>query len=259
MTRIKLLPFLTDIYYEVNNMLSIAVCDDEIRECSHIAGQIKNILLRTGIPCMIKQYNNGRQLLQAAEEFDIIFLDIIMREMDGMSTAKLIRDKSYDKLLIFITADRQSVYDAFAVEAFDYLVKPVDDIKLSRVLQRAAARLRQHSDEFIIVNRERRTHKLFLDDVRYFEIRGRLIEVHGKTPSFSWYEQIGVLENTLRDKDFFRCHKSYLVNLKYVDSYTRQEAVLDNGERILIAKRRYEPFCAATLEYMRRNGGITSL
>ncbi len=69
-------------------------------------------------------------------------------------------------------------------------------------------------------------------------------------------EQIGVLENMLQGKGFFRCHKSYLINLKHVDGYNRQEAILDNGERILIAKRRYEGFCREILRYMRHNGGI---
>ena len=57
-------------------------------------------------------------------------------------------------------------------------------------------------------------------------------------------------------KGFFRCHKSYLLNLKHVEAYNRQEAFLDNGDRILIAKRRYEAFCQEILAYMRKNGGI---
>lgn len=59
------------------------------------------------------------------------------------------------------------------------------------------------------------------------------------------------MEKELQGKGFFRCHKSYLVNLKYVDGYNRQEIMLDNGERIVIAKRRYEAFCEGILQYMR--------
>lgn len=240
-------------------MLSIAVCDDEIRECSYISGQIKAVLEEAGIPHMIKQYNSGTSLLHAQEEFDIIFLDIIMQGLDGMKTAELIRANTYEKLLIFITSGRQYVYDAFSVEAFDYLVKPVGHTKLSRVLKRALAKIQEHSGEFIIVSKDRQTRKLFLDNIRYFEIHGRLIEAHGAAPCFSWYGQISALETLLQDKGFFRCHKSYLINLKYVHAYTKQEAVLDNGKRVLISKRRYVSFCAATLDYMRKNGGIASL
>ena len=142
------------------------------------------------------------------------------------------------------------------MEAFQYLLKPVDNGKLKQVLQKAVLRTESHPREFILVSRERQKKKLFLDDVYYFEIRGRTATVHGAEGIFTWYEQIGELEAKLRDKDFFRCHKSYLVNLKYVAAYNRQEAILENGEAIVIAKRRYEEFCQEVLRVMRENGGI---
>ena len=95
-----------------------------------------------------------------------------------------------------------------------------------------------------------------MDCVLYFEIRGRQIEVRGENEGFTYYEKIGILEGQLQGKGFFRCHKSYLINLKHVEAYNRQEAILDNGERIVIARRRYEPFCQEMLSYMKRNGGI---
>ncbi len=240
-------------------MLMIAVCDDEIRECVHLSRQIRTLLEQLNTPHIIKQYNSGRQLLQAPETFDIIFLDIMMSEMDGMQTAELFRQNFSDKILIFVSSSRQYVFDAFAVEAFDYLVKPVDDRKLRNTLQRCSARLSRASEDYMIISRDRQTRKLYLDDIRYFEIRGRLIEAHGQNTVFSWYGQIGALETALSGKDFFRCHKSYLIHLKYVDIYNKTEITLDNGEKILIAKRRYESFCTAVLEYMRRNGGISTL
>ena len=119
-------------------MLMIAVCDDEIRECVHLSRQIRTLLEQLNTPHIIKQYNSGRQLLQAPETFDIIFLDIMMSEMDGMQTAELFRQNFSDKILIFVSSSRQYVFDAFAVEAFDYLVKPVDDRKLRNTLQRCS-------------------------------------------------------------------------------------------------------------------------
>ena len=82
------------------------------------------------------------------------------------------------------------------------------------------------------------------------------MDVHETEGVFTYYEQMGNLEDRLRDKDFFRCHKSYLINLKYVDRYNRQEAILENGERVMIAKRRYEEFCGQMLQFMRRAGGM---
>lgn len=237
-------------------MLSIAVCDDEVIECCSIAGKIKEILEEMKIPCIIRQFQSGRELLQAPESFDIVFLDIIMGDLDGMKTAQIFRGKAFDKILIFMSSSREFVFDAYDVEAFQYLLKPVDEKKLKNVLQKAVLKTESRSQEFIIVSRERQKKKLFLDDIYYFEIRGRIVDVHGAEGSFTYYEKIGELENMLRDKGFFRCHKGYLINLRYVAGYNRQYVILDNGENIMIAKRRYEEFCREILKFMRGNGGI---
>ncbi len=74
-------------------MLWIAVCDDEVMECSRTATKIRGILDEMNVPCTIRQFYNGRELLQSPESFDIIFLDIIMGGMDGMRTAQLVRER----------------------------------------------------------------------------------------------------------------------------------------------------------------------
>ncbi len=237
-------------------MLSIAVCDDEVIECCNMAGKIKEILEEMKMPCIIRQFRSGGKLLQALESFDIVFLDIIMQDLDGMKTAQIFREKASDKILIFVSSSREYVFEAYDVEAFQYLLKPVDDKKLKRVLQKAVLKTESRSQEFIIVSRERQKMKLFLDDIYFFEIRGRILEVHVPEGIFAYYGKIGELENKLRDKGFFRCHKSYLINMRYVDGYNRQEAILENGKKIVIAKRRYEDFCKEVLKIMRKNGGI---
>ena len=237
-------------------MLSIAVCDDEVIECCRMAGKIKDILEEMKIPCIIRQFRSGKELLQASESFDILFLDILMSDLNGMQTAQMFRKKAFDRILIFISSSREYVFEAYDVEAFQYLLKPVDDRKLKTVLQKAVLKTESRSQEFIIVNRERQKKKLFLDDIYYFEIKGRMIDVHGTEGIFTYYERIKDLEDKLRDRGFFRCHKSYLINLKYVDVYNRQEAILENGEKVIIAKRRYEEFCREILQFMRKNGGI---
>lgn len=237
-------------------MVWIAVCDDAVRECSKIAETIRGILEEMNVPCTIRQFYGGQELLRSSESFDMIFLDIIMEGLDGMRTARIIRKKAYDRPLVFLSASREYVFDAYDVEAFQYLLKPIDEEKLKRVLQRAVGRMEEKSQEFIVVSRDRQKKKLLLDDIFYFEIRGRVVEAHRTDGVFCFYEQIGLLERELQGKGFFRCHKSYLVNLTYVDGYNRQELIMDNGERIAIAKRRYEAFCGEFLTYMRKKGGI---
>lgn len=237
-------------------MISIAVCDDELLECLNISAKIQECMEEMGIPCSIEKFQSGKALLESLGRFDLIFLDILMEGMDGMETARRCRELAYEKILVFLSSSRKYVFQAYDVEAFHYLVKPVDQEKLKNILKRATEKEREFSRDYIVISRERQKRKLFLDTVRYFEIRGRQIDVHEEKGIFTYYEQIGILEKQLEGKGFFRCHKSYLLNLKYVEGYNRQEAILDNGERIIIAKRRYEEFCQAILAYMRENGGI---
>lgn len=237
-------------------MLSIAVCDDEIIECAGMAEKIRGTLEEMKVPCFLRQFNSGEELLQSEEDFDIVFLDIMMDGLDGMKTAKRIRKKASCRLLVFISASREYVFDAYDVEAFWYLVKPVERAKLKQVLKKALLKTEAASPDFILVNKGRQKQKIFLRDILYFEIMGRLIDIHKIGGISDYYGKISILEEELREKGFFRCHKSYLVHLKYVKGYNRQEAVLDNGEKIPVSKRRYEEFCKALLSYMKKSGGI---
>ena len=153
-------------------------------------------------------------------------IDIFMQDLDGMKTAQIFRKQAFDKILIFISSSREYVFEAYDVEAFQYLLKPVNDRKLKSVLQKAVFKTERRSREFIIVSRERQKRKLFLDDIYYFEIKGRVVDAHGPEGIFTYYERIGELE------------------------------ALENGEKIVIAKRRYDGFVREMLAVMRKNGGI---
>lgn len=237
-------------------MLSIAVCDDEVLDCCQIAGNIKEVLEELDVSFIIRQFYSGKELLQAAGDFDIIFLDVMMGGMDGMDTARLLRNKAYENILIFISSSRGYVFEAYDVEAFQYLVKPVEQGKLRSILQRAVVKLQKDSREFILIQTKGQTRKLFLKNIYYFEIRGRVISVHSTDGIFQYYGQIGGLEEHLQDKGFFRCHKSFLVNLSCISRYGHQELILDNGEKIPMAKRRQAVFEQEMMIFMKKTGGI---
>lgn len=237
-------------------MLSIAVCDDELLFGARLSEKIRGILGKIGRDCVIREFQSGTELLEAVEQFDLIFLDVLMKDLNGMDTARRIRERAYEKPLIFISSSPDYVWDSYEVEAFWYLVKPVSEKKLEQVLRRALAKAEEGQQEYLIIQKERRPRKLFLKDIRYFEICGRVIELHGADGVLPYYGQIGDLEKQLSGKGFFRCHKSIIVNLKYADTYTHEEVILENGDRLPIARRRYEAFCQALLEDMKKRGGL---
>ena len=238
-------------------MLSIAVCDDEIIECCNMARKIKDILEEMGRPCIVRQFQSGGELLQALESFDIVFLDIKMPEISGMELAKEMRKQGRLSLIIFITSASEYVFDAFDVEAFQYLLKPIQTDKLKNVLEKATKRIQiDDNTDFLIISANRQIQKVFLKDILYIESIGRIAIIHCNGGTLEAYEQIGVLEDKLSDKSFFRCHKCFLVNLNYVDAFNKTEVQLENGEKIMLAKRRYEDFQKRILSHMKIKGGI---
>ena len=116
--------------------LNIAICDDEkvIRE------QIKE-LAEKEMPCVCDGlYETGDALLAAGKQFDIVFLDIQMEGTDGIETAKRLRQRDEDTILIFITGIREYVFEAFDVAAFHYLLKPIEEDKFREVFHRKGNR-----------------------------------------------------------------------------------------------------------------------
>ncbi len=238
-------------------MLLLAVCDDIPIECATIARQIENILKPSDINFEIKKFFSGQELLKSKEGFDIIFLDIKMPEVSGMELAKELRRQEKQSLIIFITSAREYVFEAFDVDAFQYLLKPIQSEKLKNVLEKAINKIQlEPNTDFLIISADRQTKKIFLKDILYIESFGRIAKLHCHEGTLETYEQIGVLESKLSDRSFFRCHKCFLVNLDYVEAFNKTEICLENGEKIILAKRRYEDFQKAILSYMKRKGGI---
>lgn len=238
-------------------MLLIAVCDDIPLECADIAKQIETILKQSNADFIIKKFFGGLELIQSRESFDIIFLDIKMPNINGMELAKKIRKQGRQSLIIFITSASEYVFDAFDVEAFQYLLKPIQNDKLKNVLEKATKKMQIDANiDFLMISANRQIQKVFLKDILYIESIGRIIKIHCNNGTLETYEQIGILEDKLSDKFFFRCHKCFLVNLNFVDAFNKTEVRLENGEKIMLAKRRYEDFQKAILSYMKIKGGI---
>lgn len=238
-------------------MLSIAVCDDIIPECADLARQISDLLQNREIPVILKRFYSGKELLTTAEAFDILFLDIKMPGLNGMDLAKALREKGQNFILIFITAVREYVFEAYEVEAFHYLIKPVKKQKLEQVLFRAIEKTRvRHTADFILVSSQRNARKIWLKDIVYIEAMGRTVKIQCIQDMVETYEQIGILEDKLKEKDFFRCHKGFLINLRFVDTFNRTQIRMENGDTVLLAKRRYDAFAKELLRYMKKEGGI---
>ncbi len=196
-------------------------------------------------------FSNGRSLLESGCDFDLIFLDIQMEQPDGMETAKMLRQQGNHSLLIFVTVLKECVFDAFEVEAYDYLVKPLDGGHFRRTMDRVIKALEQRTTKSIIVRRGTSCEVIPLDQIVYCEVQGRKIYIHqsdGKVTSH--YEKLNDFERRV-DGRFFRCHRSYLVNLECVRGSHAGQVTLSQGGQIPVSRLREQELTQALLRYMK--------
>ena len=235
-------------------MLKIAVCDDEPVFVEQISDRIKKYMSE----CIIQCFLSSEDLLLQGELFDIYFLDIQMKKMNGIETAKKLRELDEESIIVFITGAKEYVFQAFDVAALHYLVKPVDDGKLQEVLERAEKAIEKKQngkDRQIFIKTRHKNITLNIADILYFENEMRKIIAHTVRGEISFYGVMADMEKEA-GTGFYRCHRGYLVNLSYVAEYDMENIMLSNGEKIYLSKDRYHDFVKQYMRYL-RNGGVS--
>ncbi|GAB6109121.1 LytR/AlgR family response regulator transcription factor [Fusibacter bizertensis] len=231
-------------------MINIAICDDEERMRVTLAAQVNTYMACQSNEFQVFSFANAETLLRSNVFFDIVFLDIQMNDVTGMEAALKLREMGSKCFIIFITVLKEYVYNAFEVDASDYLLKPVDEHRLYRTLDRILKTINHHSENYLIIKKENSLKTIRFEDIVYCEAINRKIFVHTLSESINYYYKIGELEKQL-DHSFFRCHRSYLVNLKYVCGYENGMTILENGEHIPVSRLRQQAFATVVLDYMK--------
>lgn len=236
----------------VIKMLEIAICDDEPIMIREISALLCAYMARKNLTAYhISSFTAGSSLLESVCNFDFIFLDIQMEQPDGIETARLLRRRNHHSLLIFITILKEYVFDAFEVEAYDYLVKPLEENRFRRTMDRGLRTLEQRAAKKIVVRQGADFIVVPLDDIVYYEVRGRKIYLHRKNSAVtSYYDKLEHLERQV-DRRFFKCHRSYLVNLDYVCGCQNGQIILLQDEKIPISRLRERDFMQALLRHMK--------
>lgn len=236
--------------------MRIAICDDEEKVRRILAEKVRGLSPEAEVLC----YASGKEMLSADRAPDILFLDIQMPGMGGMEVARRIREKNKRMILIFVTAREDCVFGAFDVGAFHYLVKPFAEQKFASVLLGAVGQYRESVQ--VLGEREMREEKhimilsggshirVCLRDIVYAEVFNRKVVLHTVTGDVEYYGKLSELLK-LAGEDFFRPHRSYLVNLWYVVKYDGSEITLEKGT-VPLAKKNYPLFVKSYLEYNRR-------
>ncbi|NBH14029.1 DNA-binding response regulator [Lachnospiraceae bacterium] len=232
---------------------TIAICDDEQEVRSSIEKNIR--LLYENVD--IIQFGDGKALVEYGSSFDILFLDIQMEGMSGMEAARELRKSGCRATIIFVTAIEEYVFEAFDVGAFHYILKPFDKGKFFQVLRKAMAERESinakeaKAEPSIAIKTGAMTKKIYLYKIIYLEVFNRKVVIHKTDGDIEFYGKLIELEGRLSE-DFVRCHRAYIVNLRYVLKYTANSITLENGTEILLSKQKYGDFVRKYLKYISR-------
>lgn len=235
-------------------MIKFAICDDEPQMAQELAGHIADYMREKNITnYSVNSFSNGRALLEIGG-CDVVFLDIQMEQPDGMETARLLRQREDHCLLVFVTVLKECVFDAFNVEAYDYLLKPLDGARFRQTMDRLLRSLEQRRAGDIVIQKGTGCEVIPFSSLVYGEVLDRKIYLHKADGTVTdYYDR---LENLERQTDgrFFKCHRSYLVNLDYVRGCKDGQAELAQGEQIPVSRLRERELIQALLRHMKERG-----
>lgn len=240
--------------------MKIAVCDDD----RPIRKELIRLIQRQATDADITEYQSGEALICAGADFDIYFLDIEMDSVSGMELARHIREQEENSrkrsLIIFVTGYREYMEEAFDVNAFHYLVKPLDEEKFAEVFERAwkeASAFYEQEKRYIMVKSFGTQQRLLLKNIYYIESHNKKVIIHTTDKTLEVYGKMEELENRL-GSTFYRCHRCYLVNMEKISAYSADNIQVKNGDNLLLARTKSSDFIKAYMRYI-KNGGIVNV
>ena len=241
-------------------MFHIAICDDEeyfrIREKT----LIEKYMADKESACQIDLYASGKEMLSAANtvlQYDVIFLDISMEEMDGLETAGKIREQSKDIYIVFVTAYITYALEGYKVGAVRYLLKEDGSLDgaLKECLDTITDRMENGEAVYEFDCRDGKKN-IPADSILYVESRLHKVifyVLEDELKEYSRYDRLDNVEQKLRQYGFLRVHQSFLVNMKYAKNVERYKISMGHKTEISISKKYYK---GVEMEYIRRQGEI---
>ncbi|MCD7944999.1 MAG: LytTR family DNA-binding domain-containing protein [Clostridiales bacterium] len=235
-------------------MLQIAIVEDDQESAETLRRFLEQYQAERGCEWRISEFQDGEEIIQNYRpEYDIILMDVQMDRLDGMTAAEIIRQQDPEVILIFITNMPQYAIRGYAVEALDYVLKPVSYFAFSQRMDRALSRIDRNRTHYIVLPVKGGSQKVDVAQIRYVESRGHSLLFHMRQGEIVSSGTMTEMERQLEPYGFCRCNKGYLLNLDEVDAIQDGSAVV-GPDRLLISRGRKNAFMEALANRM---GGRT--
>ena len=228
-------------------MIKIAVCDDDIQMVHQIDGYLTQIQKEENLQFQVYYYSSGEELLaHMPRNINILLLDVKMGKTTGIEAARALREEGADFYLFFITSNTQYALEGYSVHAYAFLCKPLQYVHLKNYIMEVVATIKRTKPIRIELKSKSEVHFVDCQTLVYAEVYG-----HTTIVSFDDGTKIKTkapldeLEKKLTNHGFFRCHKSYLINLSKVKSIRTGEIVMSDDAVIPLSRNRKQEFLLA--------------
>ena len=215
----------------------IAIIDDNSTDTEYAAALVERWAESAGHSLRIFTFPSAEAFLFQYEDeqgFDILLLDIEMKEMNGVDLAKKVRQGNDAVQIIFITGYPDFVAEGYEVSALHYLMKPVSSEKLHEVLHKAASNLAK-TEKRLCVTYDRRTDFVPLSQILYVEAQKQYVVIHTFAENYRMKRSFAETVEAL-DEFFFKCQRSFCVNLCHITRIGGSSVLLKNGEEVPISR-----------------------
>lgn len=219
-------------------MINIGICDDELHYRSEIKDILNEILNSYSINYNIYEFSSGEDLLNNyPKNLDILIMDIQMKIINGMDTAREIRKFDENLEIIFMTSFAEFMQEGYEVKAYRYILKPISEKKISKNIIPCINEIMKKRNNYLTINVKNYIDRIKIDSITYIETDRPNILIYTHDNIYTKKMNISKIEKTLSEYGFFRCHNSYIINLKLVESMNSNTVIVD-GKNIPISKYR---------------------
>lgn len=230
--------------------MRIAVCDDERQYCEQMQLTIEKMY--QSLDVIVDTYQTGRELLHqfATRKYDVIFLDIEMPGIDGISLARKLREIDEELRLVFLTSHVEYALKGYEVQALRYLTKPVQEDKLKEVLSYVMEQIRNQKK--IWIKTDAGEERVSVSDILYLEAQNQNILICTAEQSYVVRYNLRDYERELRESGFFRIHRGYLVSLGKITAVRKNEVTLEGGISLPLSRTRERSLKEALYQFIKR-------
>lgn len=230
--------------------MRIAIVEDQAAERSRLKEYAENYFAAKGMEAEYFLFEDGSYFLeQYPGRLDLVFLDIEMKCLDGVRTAHRLREFDGQVQILFVTRMIQYALEGYAVDAADFLVKPLRYPVFCSRMDRVVQKIQFVTPRFLMMKQGREEICCPIQQITYMESLSKKTILHRKgQPDMYPAETLAALESRLKEEPFFRCHKSFLVNLNHIQNVSAADVTVD-GVQVPVSKHRRREFMQALANY----------